>query len=124
MRKVWTKAQVEERGRIFLQASVGEIPVNQACEKLGISRQRFYELEDRAVDGFLKALAPKLPGRPAKPEDPTLPLARQIELLQKENVKLLLFAKVLRKLAGIEDREKKSRPRKKAATDRGEAHDR
>lgn len=99
--------KLDERARIFLSASVGEIPVVKACEQLGITRQRFYELEDRAMEAFLEALAPKPPGRPPKDPDPTAPLQKQIEKLEKENQKLWLYVKALRQMAGIEDEEKK-----------------
>ena len=52
MREIWTRKDVTERSRLFLAASVGELSVTEACQKLGITRQRFYELEDRAVAGF------------------------------------------------------------------------
>jgi hypothetical protein len=99
--------KLDERARIFLSASVGEIPVARACEQLDISRQRFYELEDRALGAFLEALEPKPPGRPTKEPDPTGPLQKQIEKLEKENQKLWLYVKALRQMAGIEDQEKK-----------------
>jgi hypothetical protein len=97
------------------------MPVEEACEKLGISRQRFYILEDRAVAEYLRALAPRPAGRPAKPIDPALPLKKQIEMLEKENRKLGLYIKVLRKLAGIEDGGKKGGRRSKTAQRGGEA---
>lgn len=109
MRQAWTKSQLNDRARIFLSTSVGEIPVVEACEKLGISKQRFYELEDRAIKGFIEALEPREPGRPAKEPDPTAPLLEKIEDLEKENQKLWMYVKVLRQMAGIEDREKKRR---------------
>jgi hypothetical protein len=122
MREIWTRKDLSERGRIFLAASVGEMSVEEACEKLGISRQRFYVLEDRAVVEFLRALAPRPAGRPAKPTDPTAPLKKQLETIEKENRKLGLYIKVLRKLAGIEDGGKKAGRRSKAAGRGGEAH--
>ena len=109
MRKRWSRSEATERGRVFLEASVGEISVKEACGKLGITRQRFYELEDRAIGSFLEALAPKPPGRPGKGKDPTQEFRKEIETLKKENQKLWLYVKVLRKLAGIEDRGKKGR---------------
>lgn len=124
MRKVWSRAEVTERGRIFLAASVGDTSVAEACEKLGISRQRFHELEDRAVEGFLRALAPKPPGRPAKADDPAASLRRRIGEMEKENRKLWLYVKVLRKLAGIEDRGGKRRRPPKIPARGGQADDR
>ena len=111
MRSIWSRAEVTERGRIFLAASVGEMPVTEACDKLGITRQRFYELEERAVEGFLLALVPKPAGRPAKAADPTIPLVKKLEEMEKENQKLWLYVKVLRKLSGIEEREVKKKSR-------------
>lgn len=124
MRSTWSRARATERGRIFLAASVGEMPVTEACEKLGITRQRFYELEERAVDGFLRALEPKPSGRPSKPTDPAAPWQKKIEHLEKENQKLWLYVKVLRKLAGIEDRGEKRRRSAKAGRRGGQADDR
>ncbi len=108
MRAIWSRADLNDRGRIFLAASVGEMSVEEACEKLGISRQRFYKLEDRAVGDFLRALKPRPAGRPPGPRDTETPLQGRIAALEKENKKLWLYVKVLRKLAGIEDRGKKS----------------
>ncbi len=124
MREIWSRADVTERCRVFLAASVGEMTVEEACEKLGISRQRFYELEDRAVGGYLTALAPKKPGRPRKAVDPTVPLARRVAELERENKKLGLYIKVLRKLAGIEEGGKKAGRRPRSAGRGGEADDR
>lgn len=109
MREIWTRSDLTERSRIFLLASVGEISVSEACEKLGLSRQRFYELEDRSIAGYLRELAPKPAGRPAKPADPTALLAREVDKLQRENGRLWLYIKVLQRLAGIESVEKKRR---------------
>jgi hypothetical protein len=118
MREIWTRKDLTDRSRIFLAASVGEIPVTEACQKLGITRQRFYELEDRAVIGFLEALAPKKAGRPKKNTDPTTQIRQELEDLRRENKKLWLYIKVLQKLAGIPDRGKKP-GRRKAPTGRG-----
>lgn len=124
MRGIWSRSEVTERGRMFLAASVGEMTVKEACLKLGITRQRFYELEDRAVAGYLRALEPKPPGRPPKPGDPTAALARQVADLKRENQKLWMYVKVLRRLAGIEDEEKKRRRGPKADRRGGKADDR
>jgi hypothetical protein len=124
MRSIWSRAEATERGRLFLAASVGELSVTEACAKLGITRQRFYELEDRAVAGFLRALEPKPAGRPARPADSAAPLMKKIEHLKKENQKLWLYVKVLRKLAGIEDRGEKRDRSAKADRRGGQTHDR
>jgi hypothetical protein len=113
-----------ERGRLFLAASVGEITVTEACRKLGISRQRFYELEDRAVRAFLEALEPKAAGRPRKKKDSKAKEKGRIEELEKENQRLWLYIKALRGLAGIEERGKKGGRRKKGSFDRSEETDR
>ncbi|MCE9555328.1 MAG: hypothetical protein K8T91_18415 [Planctomycetes bacterium] len=125
MREIWTRSDLTERSRIFLLASVGELSVSEACEKLDLSRQRFYELEDRAIAGYLRELAPKPAGRPPKPRDPTEGLAREIDKLKKENGRLWLYIRVLQRLAGIRgDDEKKRRNASRAARRRGETRDR
>ncbi len=124
MREIWSRSDLTERARVFLAASVGELSVSQACGKLGISRQRFYELEDRAVAGYLRELAPKPAGRPAKPRDPTAGLAPEMDKLRKENGRLWLYIRVLQRLAGIRADEKKRRSTPGAARRRGETRDR
>lgn len=123
MRAIWTRSDLTERARVFLAASVGEISVSEACEKLGLSRQRFYELEDRAVAGYLRELAPKPAGRPAKPADPTVALAREVDKLKRENGRLWLYIKVLQHLAGIEGVEKKRRRPPKPSGNGGKTRD-
>jgi hypothetical protein len=99
--------------------------VSDACGKLGLSRQRFYELEDRAVAGYLRELAPRPAGRPSKPRDPTAALRSEIEKLRKEKERLWLYIRVLQRLAGIRgDEEKKRRNAARAARRRGETRDR
>jgi hypothetical protein len=119
MRKIWTKRQLTERAKIFLQASLGEMSVKEACVKLGITRQRYYELEERALAAFLRAVEPQAPGRPPKPKDPSLPLEDRIRELLKEKERLWLYVKVLQGLAGLGPKEKKSGHREKTAA-RGE----
>lgn len=122
MREIWTRKDLTERSRIFLAASVGELSVTEACVQLGITRQRFYELEQRAVGGFLEALAPRKAGRPRKESDPVAAVRLEMEALQRENKKLWLYIKVLQKLAGIGGRGEKPGRRPKARRGR-EAHD-
>lgn len=124
MREIWTRKDLTERSRFFLAASVGEISVTEACQQLGITRQRFYELEDRAVTGFFEALAPRKAGRPKKNTDPTVSIRSELETLQRENKKLWLYIKVLQKLAGIANRGKKPGRRQKAVQRGGQADDR
>jgi hypothetical protein len=125
MRNLWTRSDLTERARIFLAASIGELSVSEACAKLDMSRQRFYELEDRAVAGYLRELEPKPPGRPAKVKDPTAGLARDVEALRKEKERLWLYIRVLQRLAGIRGaEEQKRRNAARAAQRRGETRDR
>src|SRR5438105_14718071 len=37
MREIWTRKDLTERTRMFLAASVGEMSVTEACQKLGIT---------------------------------------------------------------------------------------
>lgn len=124
MRDIWTRPDLPERARLIFAASVGELSVTEACGKLGVSRQRFYELESRAIEAFIRETAPKPAGRPPKPIDPAFALQREIGKLKSENERLWLYIKVLQRLAGIESVEKKRGAAPRTSRRRGETHDR
>ena len=54
----------KERARIILQTITGELRVAQACALLDISPQRFHQLREEAVRGFVANLELGAPGRP------------------------------------------------------------
>ena len=70
--------------KIF-QVRSGQITVVQACEELGISRQTYYELEEKALKAMHRSLIPGEPGRPRKVVDQEKEqLKAQVKDLQKQ----------------------------------------
>jgi transposase-like protein len=53
----------KERLRVVLETIAGDCRVSEACERLGISEQRFDELRLEALQGAIAALEPKPLGR-------------------------------------------------------------
>lgn len=70
------------RLRAILDALSGEITVETACERLELSRSRFFELRARALQAALDGLVPGMPGRPPKPLDVE---PAEIERLERDN---------------------------------------
>jgi transposase len=63
----------------------GQITALQAARQLGISRQRYYQWEKRALRALLSALEDQPKGRPRKVQDPEKhQLQVQVEQLQKQ----------------------------------------
>jgi hypothetical protein len=90
------------RRRCLLILSVlsGEKPVSDAIAESGLSRNTYYQLEEKALDGMLTALGPTPPGR--KPDQSAELAALQAKLARLEEEKrraerlLLLTRKVVR----------------------------
>jgi uncharacterized protein YggU (UPF0235/DUF167 family) len=87
----WMKAQAEgpeavaqRRCLLVLAVLSGEQPVTDAIESTGVSRQLYYQLEEKALKGMVHALGP---GSEAN-EELAQSLATQLELAQ-ERVKQL-----------------------------------
>jgi len=56
-----------ERVKVVLQTMTGELRVQEACELLQISEQRFDELRLEAIQAAVASLEPKPTGRPPRP---------------------------------------------------------
>ena len=55
-----------ERVKVVLQTMTGELRVQEACEQLQISEQRFDELRNEAIQAAVASLEPKPTGRPMR----------------------------------------------------------
>lgn len=124
MRSVRTRSDLTERAKVFLAAGVGEIAVTEACRQLDMTRQRFYELEDRPMAAEFRELEPKPAGRPPKAVDPRAALEKQAAVLQKEKDRLWLYIRVLQRMAGIDNPETETKRSPRRASDGDKAHDR
>jgi hypothetical protein len=68
----------KRRLKVILQTVRGELSLQEACARLGLSPQRFHQLRQEALQGALAALEPRPLGRP--PREPGPADARLAEL--------------------------------------------
>jgi hypothetical protein len=74
-----------ERVKVVLQTMTGELRVQEACEQLQISEQRFDELRIEAIQAAVASLEPKPMGRPVRE---TVVDAAEMERLQQRVAEL------------------------------------
>jgi transposase-like protein len=88
----------EQRAALILQVRSGQLTVEQAARQLGISRQRYYQWEQRALKALLTALEDQPKGRPKGTSDPEKEaLQARVEQLE-EQVQLFQEREKLRDL--------------------------
>lgn len=68
----------QRRTLLVLSVLSGEVPVTDAVEATGVSRQLYYQLEERALKAMMRALLPSAEGR----EEVETSLAGQVTALQ------------------------------------------
>lgn len=56
----------KERVKVILETMAGRLRLQEACELLGISEQRFHQLREEMMMAAVKALEPGHAGRPAQ----------------------------------------------------------
>lgn len=98
------KQELDEMARrrclLILSVLSGEKPVSDAIAESGLSRNTYYQLEEKALDAMLSALGPTPPGR--KPDRTAEVASLQAKLARLEEEKrraerlLLLTRKVVR----------------------------
>lgn len=68
VRRLEASEEAKERLVTVLQVLTGELTVEEACERLGISESRLHDLRRVALSGAAAALTPGAAGRPRKQE--------------------------------------------------------
>ena len=63
-------AKARQRAAVILQVRSGQLTATGAAQTLGISRQQYYQWEQRALQALLSSLADQPTGRPKTPTDP------------------------------------------------------
>ena len=63
-------AKATKRAEVILQVRSGQMTATAAAKELGISRQQYYQWEQRALQALLASLADQPTGRPKTPTDP------------------------------------------------------
>jgi transposase len=77
--------KARQRAALILKVRSGQLTATAAAQTLGISRQAYYQWEQRALKAMLMALQEQPRGRPRKPRDPARQaLEQQVAQLQKE----------------------------------------
>lgn len=72
------EAVAQRRTLLVLSVLSGEVPVTDAVEATGVSRQLYYQLEEKALKAMMRALLPSAEGR----EEVETSLAGQVSSLQ------------------------------------------
>jgi transposase-like protein len=88
----------EQRAALILQVRSGQLTVEQAARQLGISRQRYYQWEKRALAAMLSALEDQPKGRPKGESDPEKEMLQQRVTELEEQVQLFQEREQLREL--------------------------
>lgn len=79
--------EAKRRAKAIISAMTEDLTVREACEQLGVSEPRFFQLRDRFLLEGITGLEPRLGGRPCKqpPEDaPMKALEARIARLELE----------------------------------------
>lgn len=63
-------AKARQRAEVIFKVRSGQLTATAAAEALGISRQQYYQWEQRGLQGLLASLADQPTGRPKSPTDP------------------------------------------------------
>lgn len=71
----------KERVKVILETMAGRLRLKEACERLGISEQRFHQLREEMMAAAVKALEPGHAGRPAQTPSPA---EAQVEALEQK----------------------------------------
>ncbi|HTY86012.1 MAG TPA: helix-turn-helix domain-containing protein [Candidatus Acidoferrum sp.] len=78
-------AKARQRAQVILQVRSGQITAVEGARTLGISRQQYYQWEQRALAALLSALEDQPTGRPPTPTDPEKEaLQHRVEQLEQQ----------------------------------------
>jgi transposase len=78
-------AKARQRAEVIFQVRSGQITATEAAQKLNISRQQYYQWEQRALKALVTALEDQPTGRPRTPTDPEKEaLQRRVQQLEQQ----------------------------------------
>lgn len=78
-------AQARQRAEVIFKVRSGQMTATEAAQVLSISRQQYYQWEQRALQALLTALENQPTGRPKNPTDPEKEkLQRRVQQLEQE----------------------------------------
>jgi hypothetical protein len=103
--------KAKQGAAVILEVFAGIRGAQEAGEALGISPNRYYQLEARALQAMVNALEPKPRGRQRRPEDEIAKLEVDKARLEREVGRLTSLVRASRRSLGIST---PSKPKKKA----------
>jgi DNA-directed RNA polymerase specialized sigma subunit len=78
-------AKARQRAELIFKVRSGQMTATEAALTLGISRQQYYQWEQRALQALLSALEDQPTGRPKTPTDPEKEqLQRRVKQLEQQ----------------------------------------
>jgi hypothetical protein len=78
-------AKARQRAEVIFKVRSGQLTATEAAQALGISRQQYYQWEQRALQALLTALENQPTGRPKNPPDPEKEaLQRRVQQLEQQ----------------------------------------
>ena len=78
-------AKARQRAELIFKVRSGQMTATEAAQTLGISRQQYYQWEQRALQALLHALEDQPTGRPKTPTDPEKEsLQRRVQQLEQQ----------------------------------------
>lgn len=77
--------KARQRAELIFKVRAGQLTATAAAQMLGISRQQYYQWENRALEALLQALEDQPTGRPKGQTDPEKQtLQRRVEQLEQQ----------------------------------------
>ena len=86
---------------VILEVLSGLRGTQEGSEVLGVSLSRYYALETRALQGFLKGLEPRPKGRRLYPEDAEAKLKSEKQRLERDVVRLSALLRAAQRSLGL-----------------------
>jgi len=78
-------AKARQRAELIFKVRSGQMTATEAAQTLGISRQQYYQWEQRALSALLAAVEDQPTGRPKTPTDPEKEsLQRRVQQLEQQ----------------------------------------
>jgi len=105
--------RAKQHAAVILEVFAGIRGTNEASEAMGVSPNRYYQLEARALSGMIQALEPLPRGRKTGPEVELAKQKEENERLKREVTRLQSLVRVAQRSLGISMTAKKKAPKRR-----------
>src|SRR3954452_12685446 len=96
-----TLSEAQQLAAAILEVLAGIRSPPEAAELLGISLPRYYQLETRALEGLVTALAPRPRGKQPSPEKRIEQLEKELEAARRECARQEALVRVTQRSLGL-----------------------